>query len=310
MSVDNAVGVDSVGGPGTALSDVPADALAQTGSYRSPFGERLVAALERFGPLCAGIDPHRSLLAEWSLPGDARGVETFGLRVVEALAGEVAVFKPQSAFFEAHGSAGIVALERTLAAAAEAGVLTLLDVKRGDIGSTMQAYAEAYLADGSPLAADAITVSPFLGFGSLQPAIDLALATGRGLFVLAATSNPEGPSVQQAREPDGTRTISQSITDAAASLNRGVEPLGSIGLVVGATVGRIDLDVAALNGPILAPGVGAQGGTGAALRDLFGPRLRGVLPSSSREILSRGPSVAGLRDAARRTLDGIRAAMA
>ncbi|MDN6332860.1 MAG: orotidine-5'-phosphate decarboxylase, partial [Micrococcaceae bacterium] len=148
------------------------------------------------GPLCVGIDPHPGLLADWALTDDAAGVERFALSVVEALAGEVAMVKPQVALFERHGSAGMAALERTLAACSQAGLLSLADAKRGDIGSTMAAYADAWLRDGSPLAADAVTLSPYLGFGSLRPALEAAAASGRGIFVLALTSNPEGASVQ------------------------------------------------------------------------------------------------------------------
>ncbi len=218
------------------------------------------------------------------------------------------MLKPQSAFFEVFGSAGIAVLEKVLAAAADAGALTLLDVKRGDIGSTMGAYAQAYLADGSPLAADAITVSPYLGFGSLDPALDLAAATGRGVFVLALTSNPEGPQVQHAAGAGGV-LVAQQIADAAAARNAGASPLGSVGLVVGATIGETGVQLGRVNGPLLAPGIGAQGATAADLRTVFGDDLSAVLPSSSREILGAGPSVAGLRDAARRTVEQVRAAL-
>ena len=163
------------------------------------FGSRLAAAMDERGPLCLGIDPHPGLLDSWGLPDDADGLAAFADATLEAFTGVGAAIKPQSAFFERHGSRGIAVLERLLADARSAGVLTILDVKRGDIGSTMAAYAEAYLMDGSPLAADAITVSPYLGAGSLEPAFELAARTHRGLFVLCLTSNPEGPSVQHAR---------------------------------------------------------------------------------------------------------------
>ena len=275
---------------------------------RSPFGARLVAALQAHGPLCVGIDPHPGLLRDWDLPVSIAGLERFSRSVVEALAGEVAVLKPQSAFFEAFGAAGIAVLERTLTDAAAAGSLTLLDVKRGDIGSTMAAYAQAYLADDAPLAADAITLSPFLGFGSLQPALELAAQTGRGVFVLALTSNPEGPQVQHAVGADGV-SVAQRIADAAGALNAGAIPLGSVGLVVGATVGSTGVDLSRVNGPLLAPGIGAQGATAADLRAVFGNDLSAVLPSSSREILGAGPSIAGLRAAAARTVEQVRAAL-
>ncbi|AHH96126.1 orotidine-5'-phosphate decarboxylase [Kutzneria albida] len=271
---------------------------------RAPFGARLTERVAERGPLCVGIDPHPGLLTDWGLTVDAAGLERFALTCVEAFAGEVAVVKPQSAFFEAHGSRGVAVLERVLAETAQAGALTLLDVKRGDIGTTMAAYAQAYLAEGSPLAADAITVSPYLGFGSLDPALDLAGQTGRGIFVLALTSNPEGASVQRAVDTTG-RTTAQAVVDAAAARNAGSVPLGSVGLVVGATVGRSGLDLSALNGPLLAPGFGAQGATAADLRAVFGDTLPAVLPASSRDVLRHGPDVAALRAAALRTGESV-----
>lgn len=270
----------------------------------SSFGARVSAAVARRGPLCVGVDPHPGLLEAWGLPVSADGLERFAMTCAEAFAGEVAVVKPQSAFFEAFGSAGIAVLERLVAAARQAGALVLLDVKRGDIGSTMAAYAAAYLADGAPLAADAVTLSPFLGFGSLGPALEFAERTGRGVFVLALTSNEEGAAVQRATGPAG-RSVAQEIVDEAAARNAGASPLGSVGLVVGATVGRTELDLSGLNGPILAPGFGAQGGTPADLRTVFGASLRHVLPSSSRAILRHGPDVPALRDAALRVRDSL-----
>ncbi|TDQ01186.1 orotidine-5'-phosphate decarboxylase [Labedaea rhizosphaerae] len=267
----------------------------------APFGARLTTAVSVRGPLCAGIDPHPGLLEAWGLPVDASGLERFALTCVEAMAGEIAVLKPQSAFFEAFGSRGIAVLERVVAESRDAGALVLLDVKRGDIGSTMAAYAQAYLADGSPLAADAVTLSPYLGFGSLAPALDLADRTGRGVFVLAMTSNPEGAQVQRALSDD--RTIAQAMVDEAAARNAGASPLGSTGLVIGATVGDSGLDLAKLNGPILAPGLGAQGAGLAELRTVFGGALRHVLPASSRDILRHGPDVKALRAAALRVRD-------
>ncbi|HEV7646866.1 MAG TPA: orotidine-5'-phosphate decarboxylase [Actinophytocola sp.] len=269
-----------------------------------PFGARVTTAVSLRGPLCVGIDPHPSLLEAWGLPVSADGLGRFADSCVEALAADIAVLKPQSAFFEAFGSAGIAVLERTIATARQAGALVLLDVKRGDIGSTMAAYVAAYLADGAPLVADAITVSPYLGFGSLDPALDVAERTGRGVFVLALTSNKEGAAVQRATGAAG-RSVAQEIVDAAAERNAGASPLGHVGLVIGATVGRTELDLSSLNGTILAPGFGAQGGTLADLRTVFGESLRHVLPSSSREILRHGPDVTALRHAALRVRDSL-----
>jgi orotidine-5'-phosphate decarboxylase len=267
------------------------------------FGSRLHAAVQRRGRLCVGVDPHPGLLQDWGLSADVAGLERFALTCVEALAGEVSVLKPQSAFFEAYGSGGIAVLERLIHEARQAGALVLLDVKRGDIGSTMAAYAAAYLADGAPLAADAITVSPYLGFGSLGPAVELAAKTGRGVFVLARTSNPEGGTVQRATDADG-RSVAQSVVNAAAACNAGAEPLGSVGVVIGAT-GEHGLDLRTLNGPILAPGLGAQGATANDLRRVFGSALPAVLPASSRDVLRHGPDVAALRTAARRIRDEV-----
>jgi orotidine-5'-phosphate decarboxylase len=265
------------------------------------------------GQLCVGIDPHPGLLSAWALPDDASGLERFALTCVEALAGHVAVLKPQSAFFERHGSAGVAVLERVLADATSAGCLTLLDAKRGDIGSTMAAYASAYLDPRSPLAADAVTVSPYLGYGSLRPAIDLALANGRGVFVLALTSNPEGASVQHACDPDG-RPVAASVVEGAAADNASAADLGSVGLVVGATVGtavgELALDLAGSRSPLLAPGLGAQGATPADLVHVFGDAHRNVLPATSRGVLREGPSLKALRDAAVRTIDEVSAALA
>jgi orotidine-5'-phosphate decarboxylase len=270
------------------------------------FGKRLRAAMDTRGPLCVGIDPHPGLLAKWGLGDDVAGLERFAFTVVEALADRVAVLKPQSAFFERFGSRGIAVLESIIRQSREAGALVLLDVKRGDIGSTMAAYATAYLDADSPLSADAITVSPYLGVGSLRPAFDLAAARNAGVFVLALTSNPEGPAVQHAVGADG-KSVAQTIIDEISQLNGGADPLGSLGLVVGATIGETGHDLSRVNGPLLAPGLGAQGGDPAGLRAIFGESLRNVLPSYSREVLSEGPGVTGLRAAAERAEAACRA---
>ncbi|KRE62673.1 orotidine-5'-phosphate decarboxylase [Nostocoides sp. Soil756] len=270
----------------------------------TPFGVRLRAAMDEHGPLCVGIDPHPALLESWGLPDTVDGLERFALTCVEAFGGAVACVKPQSAFFERFGSRGVAVLERTLDGLREAGTLSLLDAKRGDIGTTMAGYAQAYLSDASPLRADALTVSPYLGYESLRPALDLAAATGRGLFVLTLTSNPEGPSVQHAVREG--RSVAASVVAGVAVDNapaRAAGALGSVGTVVGATVGSaiedLGLDLAGAGGPVLAPGLGAQGGTPDGLRATFGDALGLVLGTSSREVLRAGPQAAGLRAAAR-----------
>jgi orotidine-5'-phosphate decarboxylase len=260
------------------------------------FGTRLDTALDERGSLCVGIDPHTALLAAWGLTDDAAGLAQFAEICVTAFGDRAAVVKPQSAFFERFGSKGIAVLEQTVAATRDAGALVLLDVKRGDIGSTMSAYAQAYLDPSAPMATDAITVSPYLGVGSLQPVFDLVDQHGGGAFVLAATSNPEGPQFQQARTEAGA-TVAQTVVDELAARNDDVDPLGSLGIVAGATVapGAVELD--AFNGPILAPGVGAQGGTADDVRRVFGAALPAVVPAVSREVLRHGPDIGALRDA-------------
>ena len=278
----------------------------------SSYGERLGILTADRGPLCVGVDPHPSLLASWGLTTNAHGLERCARGMIEALGELVPVFKPQSAFFEAYGAAGIAVLERTLADIKAVGAISLLDVKRGDIGSTMDAYAAAYLSDGSPLAADAITLSPYLGFGSLDGAIELADREGRGVYVLALTSNPEGPQIQRARAADG-RTVGQMIIDEAASRNavrrKPGASLGPVGVVIGATIGHTETDFSALGGSILAPGIGAQGGTAADLPTVFKDAIRFVLPSTSREVMSAGPTPAGLQAAATRVLGEMKAAI-
>jgi len=264
------------------------------------FGARLMAAMRDRGPLCVGIDPHPELLARWGLTDSPESLIAFADAILDASVGAAAAVKPNSAFFERHGSRGIAALEHTLGRARELGLITILDVKRGDIGSTMEGYADAYLAEGVPLEADAITVSPYLGFGSLKPAFDLAQHTGKGVFVLALTSNPEGASVQHAIGPDGV-PVAASVARAAAELNAGASPMGSVGLVVGATIGEavkaLGIDLEAVNGPLLAPGVGAQGAGPAELAAIFGDARQRVLVNQSRGIAAAGPIIEKLRGA-------------
>lgn len=254
------------------------------------FGARLRAGLHTRGPLCVGIDPHEGLLTAWGLPVDASGVRDFGLRVVEAAAGRVAVVKPQVSFFERFGSAGYLALEEVLAAARAAGLLVIADAKRGDIGTTMDAYAAAWLTPGAPLEADALTVNPYLGVGALASTFALALAHGKGVFVLSATSNPEGGAVQSATTDHGP--VSRAVAEAVAGFGPAEDEWSSLGLVVGATV---DLAARGLDEsfgrtlPILAPGFGAQGAEPGDLARIFGHLAPAVIASESRSILSAGP---------------------
>ncbi|KUL35151.1 Orotidine 5'-phosphate decarboxylase [Streptomyces sp. NRRL F-4489] len=274
-----------------------------------PFGARLRRAMDARGPLCVGIDPHASLLADWGLNDDVAGLARFTRTVVEALGEQVAVLKPQVAFFERFGSRGIAVLETAVEEARERGALILMDAKRGDIGSTMSAYAEAFLHPDSPLFADALTVSPYLGYGSLAPAVELARRSGAGLFVLGLTSNPEGAEVQRAVREDG-RTVAATVLGHLAAENAGAVPLGSFGAVIGATLGDLSAFDLAINGPLLAPGIGAQGATPADLPTVFGASAGNVVPSVSRGVLKHGPDADALRAAAARCAGEVRAALA
>lgn len=263
------------------------------------FGVRLAEAVSARGPLCLGIDPHPELLTAWGLGVDADGLRAFSDICVRAYEG-FAIVKPQVAFFETYGAAGYSVLEATISALREAGVLVLADAKRGDIGTTMAAYAAAWTGS-SPLASDAVTASPYLGFESLRPLLDSAATHGSGVFVLAATSNPEGASVQRATV-DG-RTVAQAIVDAAAAENAATGT-GSVGVVVGATLSEVP-DLSALGGPVLLPGVGAQGGRPDSLAGLGGAAPGTLLPAVSREVLRAGPEVSKVRAAAERLRDAV-----
>lgn len=258
------------------------------------FSQRLVAAGQEHGRLCVGIDPHAALLEQWGLDNTVEGLRAFSETCVEAFAGHAAVVKPQVAFFERFGAAGFAVLENTLARLRESGTLVIADAKRGDIGSTMAGYASAWLAPGAPLEADALTVTPYLGVGSLDPAIELAAQHGKGVFVMAANSNPEAAALQTGTI-DG-KMLSQRMVDECAQYNRTDDPeyIGHVGVVVGATVQTPPV-LDGLNAPVLMPGVGAQGATMADAEAIAGEIGHLVFPSVSRSVLTAGPDVAELR---------------
>lgn len=273
------------------------------------FGTRLAAAMQDRGQLCVGLDPHAHLLTGWGLPDSPEGLRRFSRTVLDAVSDECAAVKPQSAFYERHGAAGTAVLEEVLDTCRRRGLLTVLDVKRGDIGSTMGAYAAAFLADGAPLAADSITVSPYLGYGSLRPALDLARATGRGVWVLGLTSNPEGADVQLVGEP----SVAARVVAAVADDNAGLVPFGDVGLVVGATLPapptELGIDLVGSGAPVLAPGVGAQGAGAADVARTFQGLQERVLVPISRGVLAAGPDAGALRDRAREWTTRLHAAL-
>jgi orotidine-5'-phosphate decarboxylase len=278
-----------------------------TAAKPTPFGDRLAAAFDAYGHLCIGIDPHEYLLKEWGLPLSAVGAHEFGLRVIEACAGRVGIVKPQVAFYERFGSIGYRVLEDVLTEARKAGLVVIGDVKRGDLGSTLEAYAEAWLSPGSPLEVDAMTISAYQGFGALQAPLEFAETSGKGLLVLSATSNPEATAVQTSiiqRESQQGKTVAGGLASRVASWNaehRTGDRLGSIGVVLGATIDFADvgLDLAELAAPpaapILAPGFGYQGADFSQVRSIFGVAADQVIVTASRSILSAGTD--GIRDA-------------
>lgn len=274
------------------------------------FGARLAEAVAATGPLCAGIDPSAALLASWGLSDDPSGLRRFALGCVDAFAAVVPVVKPQVAFFERHGSAGYAVLEELLGACREAGLLVIADAKRGDIDSTAAAYGEAWLGSG-PLAADAMTVHPYLGTRALEPLLAAAAAAGRGVFVVARSSNPEGRALQQARTADGASVEDRVLHEVAERNRATAQDPGPFGVVVGATLGPSSFPLDRLGGPVLAPGVGAQGATVADVAARFaGCPAHTVLPSVSRSLLSSGPDQDRLRRTARELRDELAAAWA
>jgi orotidine-5'-phosphate decarboxylase len=281
----------------------------------APFAARLADSVRARGSrVCLGIDPrpeghaltHPDRLGSAAAVADA--VVAYYRAVLDGCADVVACVKPQSAFFEALGLPGLEALARLLAAARALGLPTVLDAKRGDIGSTAEAYARAYLGDGD-LAADALTVSPYLGFDTLEPFITAATANDRGLFVLVATSNPGAGALQDLVTSDGRRVF-EHVTDALADAGRRLAPgggYGPVGAVVGATRGARLGEVRARlpQGWLLVPGFGAQGGAAADVASAFDDSGLGAVVNSSRG-LTAPPETSDLatvaREARRRAL--------
>ena len=276
------------------------------------FGHRLNQAFTAKGQLCVGIDPHAALLEDWGLSDDVRGLETFAKTVINAAAGRVGIIKPQVSFFERFGSRGFAVLEEISQQAQDAGLLVIMDAKRGDIGSTMEAYFEAWLGKSAPFFSDALTVSPYLGLASLSPTIASAIERGKGVFVLAATSNPEGERLQTALvegvagiDNEGnpivtdSMTVAQAIWSGLGQINSVTasagDLIGSAGAVLGATLNLNKFGLAGvttlpqeIHTPILAPGFGAQGAQLGDVGRLFGVAAGQVIANVSRSVLGAG----------------------
>jgi orotidine-5'-phosphate decarboxylase len=253
--------------------------------------------MREYGPLVFGLDPSGDILVEWGLGDSADGLERFVDIVVEASVGTVGAVKPQTAFYERHGWQGMRCLARLVDACRSAGVLVLLDAKRGDVGSTNEAYAEAYLGPDAAISVDAITITPYLGLAAMQPILDRAAANGAGVFIVTRSSNAEGRAIQGARHPSTTTVEHQLVVDIAGENHRvAPDSVGPIGAVFGPTHGPpTDFDLSVMNGLFLAPGVGAQGATPADVAACFASCPDRVLPSASRSLLCAGPEPSRLR---------------
>jgi orotidine-5'-phosphate decarboxylase len=261
------------------------------------FASRFAATRAVRGPLVWGLDPSGRLLEDWGLPDSPDGLDRFADIVLAAAAGTVGVVKPQSAFYERHGWRGVRTLARLTSEARSAGLLVILDIKRGDVGSTNDAYAEAYLGKGAPLAADAITVHPYLGLGAMGGFISRAHEAGSCVLVVTRSSNPEGREIQAAIAGSG-RPVEAALLGEIGRLNAALAPgeLGPIGAVIGPARHLPELDLPAANGLFLAPGVGAQGASPADVAEVFAACPARVLPAASRSLLAAGPDRSRLRD--------------
>ena len=272
------------------------------------FATRFAAVRAARGPLVWGLDPSGGLLESWGLGDSPDGLDRFADIMLAAAPGVVGLVKPQSAFYERHGWRGVRTLQRLTEDARAAGLLVILDVKRGDVGSTNDAYAEAYLGKGAPLAADAITVHPYLGTGAMAAYVSRAHESGSCVLVVTRSSNPEGRAIQAAQVPGTGQTVESQLLADIAALNSRLAPgqLGPAGAVIGPTHIEPELDLAAASCLFLAPGVGTQGATPADVARVFAACPDRVMPSASRSLLRPGPDVARLRDGAAALADEFR----
>jgi orotidine-5'-phosphate decarboxylase len=264
----------------------------------SSFAVRFKAARDRHGPLVLGADPHGPVLAAWGLTDDADGLERFTDIVLEAAAGTVGLIKPQSAFYERHGWRGIRTLTRLCAEARAAGLLVILDAKRGDVGSTNDAYAEAYLGKDAPIQADALTVHPYLGLAAMSAFVHRAHEAGSCLLVVTRSSNREGRDIQAAETKSGV-PVEVNLLHQIGQLNVELAPgrIGPVGAVIGPREWGAPLDLISPNAVYLAPGVGTQGATLDDVAQVFAACADRVMPSASRSLLANGPDPEALRDA-------------
>lgn len=270
-------------------------------ALRSDFGLRLSNSMKQYGPLCVGIDPHRRLLADWGYDVDAQGAELYAMRMLQAANGRAAAVKFQTSMFERYGSRGYAALERVLFAARQMDIITIVDCLHGGLSTTISAIADAYFKPDAPMLADAITLLPYYGARSLGGVIEDALNNGRGVFIASLTSNPEGASLQTAIRQTGEykgKTVAYGIANTAQKYNVDVPGLGSVGLIIGATIGQwlqeSGVAPSSFTGPILSPGYGWQGAEARDLKTVFRGTHGNVLVTVSRAIAEHGPNIQSL----------------
>lgn len=260
-----------------------------------PFFDRLDAVRsERETVLCVGIDPRPGRIPEsfhQSAGGDIeRLLGDFGVALLEHAGPHAACFKPQIAFFEQHGLAGLKAYARVVAEARNRNLLVIGDVKRGDIGSTAEAYAASHLEPGSDFEVDALTLNPYLGADSLAPFVERAVANGKGLYVLVRTSNPGAKDLQELSLTEGSDRLFERTADMVATLGAecisATTGLSAIGAVVGATSPEAGarLRERMPNTPFLVPGYGAQGGSASDVAVCFRSDGSGAVVNASRSI--------------------------
>lgn len=285
-------------------------------AQRSDFGLRLKNAMAKYGPLCVGIDPHRKMLLNWGYKMDAQGAELFSMRMLQAMNGRAAAVKFQSSMFERYGSKGFAALERVLYAARQMDVITIVDCGHGGLSTTISALADAYFKPDAPLLTDAITLLPYYGARSMGGLINEALNNGRGVFIASLTSNREGASLQTAIRQTGSyrgTTVAHGIAQTAQIFNNNTKGMGSVGLIVGATIGDWmnggGIDLTSFTGPILSPGYGWQGAEANDLKTVFAGTHGNVLVTVSRSIASHGPDIGALSTATERISWDIRQAL-
>ncbi len=251
------------------------------------FGDRLAAAIKDNGPLCVGLDPHPNRIP--ALFGEGvPGIEAFFIAVMERMSGRSGVIKPQIAFFERYGPAGLQVLARLCERAKDLGLIVLLDAKRGDIGSTASAYASAYLGPDAWLHCDAITVNPYMGMDTLEPFLGTADDMDKGVIVLVRTSNPGAADFEDLifdKKPL-YQHIAHALAPFAQERKGPVSGWSSLMAVVGATAPNEarHLRLTLPHCPFLVPGFGAQG---ASAKDAVAAARngQGVLVNSSRGVL-------------------------